>query len=248
MRDVEPQILHQPPLPLPPQHRTGQAPDGARLLHDLHRRNTNTEHEPVYLLQLKSLIALGRCLGTLGPIGWGGEGVEQDSAGLPRNIRAHKPRRLGLRKNRAGGHLVDVLYPRVFHLRLGGNTPKALLAYIADGIGNPFDDRLGANRVVTKRGVDGNEEVREARGLQPQVVARPMGPLVLDRLSPFAANIDPRQRSRHGIKPRGIDDDVEFILLLTGLDAFGRDALDRGLAHVHQQDIVAIVRFVIVGL
>ena len=73
-------------------------------------------------------------------------------------------------------------------------------------------------------------------------------PLVLDRLATFAANIDPCQRSSHGIKPRGIDDDVECILLLSGLNPFGADALDRGLTHVNQQDIVAIVRFVIPGL
>src|SRR5262245_64247263 len=135
------------------------------IVQQINRKAPSLVYEDCILLQHKPLIPLGCRFYTLGPIGRGGDGVEEDGAGLPRNIRAHKPRRLGLRKNRASGHLVDVLYPRVFHLRLGGNTPKALLAHIADAISNPFDDRLGADRVVTKRGVYGSEEVREARGL-----------------------------------------------------------------------------------
>src|SRR6202045_1925631 len=35
MRDVEAEILHQPPLPLPLQHGSRQTPDAARLLHNL---------------------------------------------------------------------------------------------------------------------------------------------------------------------------------------------------------------------
>ena len=184
------------------------------------------------LLDHKVLIALRGCLGTLGPIDWGGQGVEEDSAGFARDIRSHKPCRLGLGKHRAFGYFVDVLYPRVFRLRLRSNALQALLAHVANAIGNPFNDRLGADRVVTKCGVDGNEEVWEARALQPQVVARSIGPLVLDRLATFATNIDPGQRSCHSIKPRGIDDDVECILLLSGLDAIGSDALNRGVVPV----------------
>src|SRR4051812_17136352 len=34
MRYMEPEILHQSPLPLPLQHRTGHTPDGTGLLHN----------------------------------------------------------------------------------------------------------------------------------------------------------------------------------------------------------------------
>ena len=152
-----------------------------------------------------------------------------------------------MRHNRSFSHFIDIGDPLVFYLRLGSNALQALLAQIADAIGNPFDDGLGADRVVAKRGVDGNEEVRKAGGLHPQVVARSIGPLVLDRLSVFAANIDPGQRSGYGIKARGIDDDIEFILPLSGLDPFGGDGLDWSLAHVNQQDVVPVIRLVIVG-
>ena len=47
MRDVKLQILHQPPLPLPPQHRTGQTSDGARLLHNLLSNLPGPRQQPV---------------------------------------------------------------------------------------------------------------------------------------------------------------------------------------------------------
>src|SRR5262249_3522916 len=63
-----------------------------------------------------------------------------------------------------------------------------------------------------------------------------------------AAEIDLVEAAGDGIEAGGIDDDVEFEFLVAGLDAGGRDALDRRLRDVDQLDIVAIVDLVIEGL
>ena len=56
------------------------------------------------------------------------------------------------------------------------------------------------------------------------------------------------QRSRHGVIARGKDEDVQVVLGITSLNAGGRDALNRRLAHVYQQDIVLVVHFIIPAL
>ena len=161
-------------------------------------------------MQLKPFITVGRHLRTLVPIGWGGVRIEENSAFLARDIRSHKPG-VSIAQERVRTQLVGVLHPGLFRLRSRRNARKVLLAHIANAIGNPFHDRLGADGVVAERGVRGNEEIRETGCLQPQVRAEPIiGPLVLQRLSTFAANVDRGQRARQRIKSRGVDDDVKL--------------------------------------
>src|SRR4030095_10686539 len=50
------------------------------------------------------------------------------------------------------------------------------------------------------------------------------------------------------IEPGGIDDDVELVLGITGLDAPGRNPLDRRVPEIDEQHVGRIVDFVIVGL
>jgi len=44
-----------------------------------------------------------------------------------------------------------------------------------------------------------------------------------------------------GIRSRRIDDDVEFVVAIAGLDAIRRDPLDRRFRDVYQLDIVPVV-------
>src|SRR4029079_19194885 len=48
-----------------------------------------------------------------------------------------------------------------------------------------------------------------------------------------------------GVEARGIDDNVERVLLCAGLDALGRNPLDRRLGDVDQFDIVLVVNLII---
>src|SRR5215510_10733078 len=79
------------------------------------------------LLHQKPFIVIGRRLGTLGPIGGGGVGIEEDGAFLPRNIRPHEPG-FGIAQERVRAQLVGMLHPSLFRLWSGGNARKALLA------------------------------------------------------------------------------------------------------------------------
>src|SRR5262245_40368355 len=72
--------------------------------------------------------------------------------------------------------------------------------------------------------------------------------LGLQRLAAFPVDRDPVQGPRHSVIARGKDEDVEFVLSIPGLDTGGRDALDRGLAHINQEDIVLVVHFIIAAL
>src|SRR5208283_1281967 len=146
------------------------------------------------------------------------------------------------------GHLVGVLDPGLFRLRRRLNPRVALVADILDAIRNPLDHHLGAYRVITEGGVDRHEEIREARGLQIEVAARTVGPTILEGFPVFTADIHPRQRSADRVKPSGVDDDVEVVLLVTRLDARGVDALDRRFANVNQQHVGAVELLVIATL
>src|SRR5262249_3212432 len=128
------------------------------------------------------------------------------------------------------------------------NTPEAMLEHIADTVAHPVHERLGGSDEVADRGGIDGEEIREAHALDAHVGAWPPGKLVLQRLPTFAADLDPVQRPSHGVIAGGKDDDVQFVLGITGLEASGRDALDRGLAYVHQYDIVLVEHLIIPAL
>src|SRR5271156_6151377 len=104
----------------------------------------------------------------------------------------------------------------------------------ADTVRDPLDDRLGANGVVAERGIGGDKEVRKSGRHELQVRPHPIGPFVLETLTAFAAKIDPRHRSGDRVEAGRIDDNVEFVFAIAGLDAFGRDALDWRLLDTDQ--------------
>src|SRR5262249_18125063 len=78
--------------------------------------------------------------------------------------------------------------------------------------------------------------------------ARTGGPLLLQRDTAAAANIDARKCAGHGIEARGIDQAVERVLALGGADARGRDLLDRSGGHTQQCHIVAVEGRVVVRI
>ena len=57
---------------------------------------------------------------------------------------------------------------------------------------------------------------------------RPISPLFGQVLPVFTANIHPLEGTGDGIKPGGIDDDVDLVLSVRRLNTLRRDALDRG--------------------
>ena len=77
---------------------------------------------------------------------------------------------------------------------------------------DPLDGLLGATREICRRGLWPNQhgEVGETADQQPEVGDRAVGPLLAQRAATAAAYVDAIKRAGEGIKPRGINDDVEF--------------------------------------
>src|ERR1700723_2610126 len=111
-----------------------------------------------------------------------------------------------------------MLDPCLLRLGAGRDALEFLSAHITDAIGDPFHDDLGAAREVAKRSRVGDKKVREAGGLHAEIGAWTVSPFLFERLPAFAANIDPGQSSRHGVKTGREDDDVKLVLFVAGLD------------------------------
>jgi len=92
------------------------------------------------------------------------------------------------------------------------------------------------------------QEIREPRDLQTEVGPGPIGPFVYEALPALPSDVDAVERARDRIEAGGINDDVELVLGIAGLDALGRDSLDRHFPEIDQQHIALIVDFVLVGL
>ena len=65
-------------------------------------------------------------------------------------------------------------------------------------------------------------------------------------LLPYDAH--PAQRAGDRVVARGVDDNVQLVVSVGGLNALVRNARDGGLLHVHQQHVVLVVDFVVAAL
>src|SRR5271163_4867927 len=210
------------------------------------RTSQASERDQVSLSQDKTFVALSRYFCALRAIGGGRVCVKQERARLAFNVSADEPS-VGTAQQRATADLGGVRHPRIFRLRCGGDARVAFFANIANTVRDPLDDRLGANGVVTERGIGGDKEVRKSGRHQLQVRAHSIGPFFLETLTALAAKIDPRHRSGDRVEAGRVDDNVELVFAIAGLDAFGRDALDWSLLDTDQLNVVAVVSLVVFG-
>jgi hypothetical protein len=63
-----------------------------------------------------------------------------------------------------------------------------------------------------------------------------------------APDINAVETAGDGVEAGRVDDDVEFLLGIAGLDALGRDAFDRRLVYVDQSDVGPVVDLMVPGL
>ena len=119
-------------------------------------------------------------------------------------------------------------------------------------IGDPVDVLLdGHHHVADHGGAAGpgdGEEVRKAGDGDPEVGARPVGPLLPQCAAASAADVDVEQGAGHGIEAGGEDDAVELVLGGLGAHTPWGDRLDRLAAEIDQGDVVAVERVVVVGV
>ena len=127
-------------------------------------------------------------------------------------------------------------------------------SHVLDAVRNPVDvlfgtdDHVGQHRRAARPGH--GEKVREPVHIEPEVGHRPGLPRLGQGLAVAAANVDPQQRTGHGIEPGGEDQHVELVVVLTAANAGLSDRGDRRslAADVHQRHVRAVVGVVVVGV
>ena len=93
-------------------------------------------------------------------------------------------------------HLGRMRHPGFFRLAASARCVNSLSRGYSGCSRLSIPRRLRAYSVVAECGVRGDEEIREAGGLQSQIGARTVGPIVLESLPAFAANINARRSIR----------------------------------------------------
>ena len=83
---------------------------------------------------------------------------------------------------------------------------------------------------------------------QTEIGLWPALPFILEADAAGAAEVDLVEGAGDGVESGREDNDVELVCPPSGLDAIGRDPLDRRLVKVDQLDIVLVVDLVIEGL
>ena len=89
----------------------------------------------------------------------------------------------------------------------------------------------------------GNPAIGEA-----EVGLRAVRPYVLERPTADAADVDAVEGAGDRVESGGVDDHVEFVLGVAGLDAGRGDALDRCLVEVDERHVVLVVDLVVAAL
>ena len=121
---------------------------------------------------------------------------------------------------------------------------------MVDQICDPIDIVFDAARDIAKRRMrpHQHEHVREAGDLHAEIGFQRPPPFLFQALAADAAQIDAVEAAGDCVEPGGVDDDVEFVMPVAGLDTGRRDPLDRRLQDADQIDIGLVVGLVIEGL
>ena len=154
------------------------------------------------------------------------------------------------RERRAVGHVSG---PAVLR-RFGGlDCREAGLAHRNQSVDHPIDvllDRYSHVRQHRRAARAGDhEQVGKAGDGKTEIGLRAVGPDVGQRFSATAGDrMNGHDGSGHGVEAGGEHDDIHVERALVGLNAGGRDRLDRLLPQVHQRDVGTVVRGVVVGI
>ena len=150
-------------------------------------------------------------------------------------------------------HLLVVRDPGVLGLGRRLDGAGAAVAHRADDPGDELDVLLDRHRHVRQhrralRAGDG-EQVRVSGAHQPQVGARPVGPLVPQQPAVPAPDVDLVERPGHRVEAGGVDDGVELVLGAVRQPQPGRGDLgDRVGLHVDQVHVRQVERLVVPGV
>src|SRR5438045_5985074 len=118
-----------------------------------------------------------------------------------------------------------------------------------DQIADPLDAIFGSARVVSEPGMRAHrhQKVRETFHQYAEIGLRAVFPQILQPHAIDAPDVDAIKGAGDRVKPGRVDDDVEIVFAVAGLDAVRRDALDRRLVDVDEFDVGLVVNLVIPG-
>ena len=129
------------------------------------------------------------------------------------------------------GGVVD---PLLLCSGLGLNGADAVGAQVFNAVADPLNvllqrgDEVGGG-ARTARSLN-REQVRKAGNRQAQIGQRTLaGPELAERHRVATPDINTAERTGHGIKSGGVDDDVQFVQLVLGADAGRRHRANRRL-------------------
>ena len=177
--------------------------------------------------------------------------VGQEHLRLAGHVDAHVPR-VGRGHQGEVGELVAVLHPPGLGEFGRLDRVEVVLAEVYEGVGDPVDVLLDRHHHVRQHrraaGPGDHEQVREPRRHQAEVGDRPVGPLLLQRQTVAAGDVDADDRAGHRVEAGGEHDRVELEGLAGRVDAGLGDRRDRVLAQVDQANVGEVVGLVVVGV
>src|SRR3954447_17699311 len=130
-------------------------------------------------------------------------------------------------------------------LRGGLDTSQTTLAREADQARHPISAVFDRPREIAEPGMrpHHHQEIRKAVDQDAEKGLWPVRPFRFQRHAVDAADIDAVESAGDRVEPGGVDDDVELVLGVAGLDTARSNALDRGLGKVNELDIGLVVDF-----
>ena len=104
---------------------------------------------------------------------------------------------------------------------VGLDARQAVVARVAEQVGHPVDAVFDAARDVAERGVRAHQHqhVGEALDQDAEIGLRAALPLVLQPHAVDAPDVDAVEGAGDRVEAGGIDDDVELVVRVAGLDA-----------------------------
>src|SRR5919205_1849865 len=176
----------------------------------------------------------------------------QERALLSIDVRPGPPRGR-LRDQRGIRDLLVKLDELVLRLLQRLDGAIAVRAQVLEAVHDPFAllldqcGRVGQDRRVVGAAVE-HEHVGEAVDHEPEVVPRPVGPLLAEVEAVAAANVHRKERTGERVEARGDEDHVDLVIALARADAPRGDLLDRPPLHVDHGQVVSVERGVVAML
>src|ERR1700730_3025103 len=155
--------------------------------------------------------------------------------------------RIDLGEQQALARRNDVVGPGSGTRRGGLDAIEAAVAREADHPGHPIGAVFGGARKVAEPGMrtHHHQHVGEVVHQNAEKGLRAVLPFFLQRRSIDPADVDAVETAGDRVEAGGVDDNVEFVLGIAGLDAGRGDAFDRRLGDVDQLEVWLVV---VVGL